>query len=111
MTNLPAIDYSTGGWLGSLAAACDVMAKACNARTRVIPGHGALASRADLIASRDMMPVQDRIMPMGKQGRTVDEVIKAAPTKDLDDKWGKGVMTPENFTRAAYTSLVRRQKA
>jgi len=55
--------------------------------------------------------VQDRLMPMVKQGRSVDDVVKVAPTKDLDEKWGKGFMTPENFTRAAYTSLVRRQKA
>jgi cyclase len=108
----PVIDYSTGGWIGGMAAACDVMAKVCNAQTRVIPGHGALATRADLMASRDMLrTVQDRLMPMVKQGRSVDEVVKAAPTKDLDEKWGKGFMTPENFTRAAYTSLVRRQKA
>jgi cyclase len=108
----PVIDYSTGGWIGGMAAACDVMAKACNAQTRVIPGHGALATRADLMASRDMLrTVQDRLMPMVKQGRSVDDVVKAAPTKDLDEKWGKGFMTPDNFTRAAYTSLVRRQKA
>jgi cyclase len=107
----PVIDYSTGGWLGGMAAACDVMAKVCNAQTRVIPGHGTMATRADLMASRDMMrTVQERLMPMVKEGRTVDDVVKAAPTKDLDDKWGKGFMTPENFTRAAYTSLVRRQK-
>jgi cyclase len=108
----PVIDYSTGGWIGGMAAACDAMAKVCNTQTRVIPGHGALASRADLMASRDMLrTVQDRLMPMVKQGRSVDDVVKAAPTKDLDEKWGKGFMTPENFTRAAYTSLVRRQKA
>ncbi len=78
----------------------------------MIPGHGDMASRADLMASRDMMrTVQDRLMPMVKQGRIVDEVVKSAPTKDLDAKWGKGFMTPENFVRAAYTSLVRRQKA
>jgi cyclase len=107
----PVIDYSTGGWLGGMAAACDVMANVCSAQTRVIPGHGTMATRADLIASRDMMrTVQERLMPMVREGRTVDDVVKAAPTKDLDEKWGKGFMTPENFTRAAYTSLVRRQK-
>jgi cyclase len=107
----PVIDYSTGGWIGGMAAACDVMAKVGNAQTRIIPGHGAMATRADLIATRDLLrTVQDRLMPMVKQGRSVDEVVKVAPTKDLDDKWGKGFMTPENFVRAAYTSLVKRQK-
>jgi glyoxylase-like metal-dependent hydrolase (beta-lactamase superfamily II) len=107
----PVIDYSTGGWIGGMAAACDVMAKVCNAETKVIPGHGALGSRADLITSRDMLTdVQNRLMPMVKQGRSADEVVKAAPTKDLDAKWGKGFMTPDNFVRAAYTSLLRREK-
>lgn len=108
----PVIDYSTGGWIGGMAAACGAMYKACDPQTRVIPGHGALGSRDDLKASQDMLAtVHDRLLPMAKQGRSVDEVVKGAPTKDLDAKWGKGFMTPENFVRAAYTSLLRRQKA
>jgi hypothetical protein len=105
------IDYSTGGWIGGMAAACDAMAKVGDAQTRVIPGHGAMATKADLKASADMLrTVQGRLEPLAKAGKTADEVVASKPTKDLDAKWGMGFMTPDNFVRAAYTSLLRRDK-
>jgi glyoxylase-like metal-dependent hydrolase (beta-lactamase superfamily II) len=104
----PVIDYSTGGWIGGMVAAADVMLTVGDARTRVIPGHGALSSKDDLKASRDMMAtVRDRLLPLVRQGKSPDEVVASKPTKDLDEKWGKGFMTPDLFVRAAYVSLQR----
>jgi cyclase len=104
----PVIDYSTGGWLGGMIAAADTMMKVGDANTKIIPGHGALSTRADLKASHDMMSsVRDRLAPSVKQGKSPDEVVASKPTKDLDDKWGKGFMTPDLFVRAAYVSLQR----
>lgn len=104
----PVIDYSTGGWIGGMAGACDVMLKVGDAKTRVIPGHGAMASKDDLRASRDMLhTVHDRLAAMAKQGKTVDEVIASAPTKDLDEQWGKA-RPAAGFVRQAYNSLLQR---
>jgi hypothetical protein len=33
--------------------------------------------------------------------------MASKPTKDLDEKWGKGFMTPDLFVRAAYVSMQR----
>jgi cyclase len=107
----PVIDYSTGGWIGGMAGACDAMLKVGDAKTRVIPGHGAMASKDDLKASRDMLhTVHDRLSAMAKQGKTVDEVIASAPTKDLDEQWGK-TRPAAGFVRQAYVSLVHRNHA
>lgn len=104
----PVIDYSTGGWIGGMAGACDAMLKVGDAKTRVIPGHGTLASKDDLKASRDMLhTVHERLAAMAKQGKTVEEVIAAAPTKDLDEQWGKA-RPAAAFVRQAYTSLLHR---
>jgi cyclase len=104
----PVIDYSTGGWLGGMIAAADTMMKVGDANTKVIPGHGAMSTKADLKASHDMMAtVRDRLAPLVKQGKNPDEVVASKPTKDLDEKWGKGFMTPDLFVRAAYVSLQR----
>jgi cyclase len=104
----PVIDYSTGGWLGGMIAAADTMMKVGDANTKVIPGHGAMSTKADLKASHDMMAtVRDRLAPLVKQGKNPDEVVALKPTKDLDEKWGKGFMTPDLFVRAAYVSLQR----
>jgi hypothetical protein len=51
------------------------------------------------------------MLPMAKQGKSADEVVKAAPTKDYDGKWGNGLLPPEMWVRVAYTSILRHQKA
>jgi glyoxylase-like metal-dependent hydrolase (beta-lactamase superfamily II) len=104
----PVIDYSTGGWIGGMASACDTMLKVGDAKTRVIPGHGAMASKDDLRASRDMLhTVHERLAAMAKQGKTVDEVVASAPTKDLDEQWGKA-RPAAGFVKQAYNSLLHR---
>jgi glyoxylase-like metal-dependent hydrolase (beta-lactamase superfamily II) len=104
----PVIDYSTGGWIGGMASACDTMLKVGDAKTRVIPGHGALASKDDLRASRDMLhTVHERLAAMAKQGKTVDEVVASAPTKDLDEQWGKA-RPAAGFVKQAYNGLLHR---
>jgi glyoxylase-like metal-dependent hydrolase (beta-lactamase superfamily II) len=108
----PVIDYSAKGWIGGMIAAADKMGKVGDAQTRVIPGHGAMGSKADLKAWRDMLEtVHQRLEPMAKQGKTLDEVLAAAPTKDLDEKWGK-LRPADGFLKQAYPSITRRgQKA
>jgi hypothetical protein len=91
-----------------MASACDTMLRVGDAKTRVIPGHGALASKDDLRASRDMLhTVHERLAAMAKQGKTVDEVVASAPTKDLDEQWGKA-RPAAGFVKQAYTSLLHR---
>jgi glyoxylase-like metal-dependent hydrolase (beta-lactamase superfamily II) len=109
----PVIDYSTGGWVGGMAAAAEALLKIGDAQTRVIPGHGPLASKDDLKATHEMLAaVSERLAPMAKQGKSLEEVVAAAPTKDFDAKFGKGMFTPDAWTRIAYTSVLRHnQKA
>jgi cyclase len=108
----PVIDYSAKGWLGGMIAAADKMGKVGNAQTTVIPGHGPVGTKADLKAWRDMLEVVNgRLEPMAKQGKTMEEVLAAAPTKDLDDKWGKA-RPSDAFLKQAYPSItMRSQKA
>jgi glyoxylase-like metal-dependent hydrolase (beta-lactamase superfamily II) len=109
----PVIDYSTGGWVGGMANAAATMLKVGDAKTRIIPGHGPLASKDDLKTTHDILAaIYQKLEPMAKQGKSVDEVVAAAPTKEFDDKWGKGLMPPPVWTRVAYTSILRHnQKA
>ena len=103
----PVIDYSAKGWIGGMVSAADEMYKVGDANTRIIPGHGPLGTKADLKAFRDMLAkVQERLEPMVRQGKTIEDVVAAAPTKDLDDKWG-GSRRTEGFLRQAYPSLMR----
>jgi cyclase len=91
-----------------MATAASRMLAICDAETRIIPGHGPLATTADLRAARDMLEtVTERLLHMSKQGKSLDEVVAAAPTKDLNERWGRGFFKPEPWVRIAYTSVLR----
>ena len=104
----PFIDYSSGGWIGGMIAASEQIIKNTDDKTRIIPGHGPMASRADVIRYHDMLrTVRDRIEPRFKAGDTLQAVVAAKPTADLDAQWGKGLIGGEPFTMLVYTGLVR----
>ena len=108
----PFIDYSSGGWIGGMVAGCDHLLAAGNANTRYIPGHGPMATRADVQNFRTMLAtVQGRIAPMLKAGRTEAETVAAKPTKDLDAKWGHGAFTSDQFVAIVYRGLAQRGHA
>ncbi|HEU4747739.1 MAG TPA: MBL fold metallo-hydrolase [Gemmatimonadaceae bacterium] len=102
----PFIDVSTGGSVvGTIRAANHALAMS-NAGTRFIPGHGPLATRADLVRYRDMMvSVRDTVSRLIARGRTLSQVIAARPLADLDARWGQGFLKPEQFLTIAYESL------
>jgi glyoxylase-like metal-dependent hydrolase (beta-lactamase superfamily II) len=106
----PVIDYSAGGWIGGMASALETLMNVGDRSTRIIPGHGPLAARQDLQASREMLAaVQARLTVMAKDGKSVEEVLAAAPTKDLDARWARG-RPAANFVRQAYNSILHRNR-
>ena len=62
----------------------------------IIPGHGPVGDKADLIVYRDMLvKARDRIMPLIADGKSVEEIVAAKPLADLDGEWGSGVPEPQ----------------
>jgi len=101
----PFIDVSTGGSVDGMIAAADAMLRIAGARTRIIPGHGPLATRAELAAFRAMLvAARDSIAPMVRAGRTLAQIQAAKPTAALDAKWGQGFMKPEQFVAVVVES-------
>jgi cyclase len=104
----PFIDVSSMGSIDGFIAAADAVLSRSDANTRIIPGHGAVATKADLQRFHDMLvSVRGRIQALIDRGMTEDEVVAAKPTAEFDNPWGQGFMNPENFTRFAYQSLTR----
>ena len=104
----PFIDVGSKGSIDGFIAAADAVLSRANADTKIIPGHGALANRADMQRFHDMLvAARGKIQALIDQGMTEDQVVAAAPTAAFDDLWGKGFMTPEQFTRFSYQSLKR----
>src|SRR3954467_4717278 len=81
----PNIDSSSGGWIGGVIAASDVLLEIADAQTRIIPGPGAPRPPGDPKAFRSMLAeARDKIEPLVRAGKTVDEVVAARPLAGLN---------------------------
>lgn len=104
----PFIDYSTKGWIGGMLAGADTMLKVARADTKIIPGHGPIATKADLQAFRDMLhEVQTRIAAQLAAGKKPPEIAAAKPLNDLDAKWGGGFLKADMFIACVAEGLAR----
>jgi cyclase len=84
----PELDYFTGAWLGGRIDAMDRLLALSDAGTRIVPGYGAVMSRADLQAERDMMKtVYDRAVDRVRQGDDAADMVKAGVLNDLPRTW------------------------
>ncbi len=102
----PFIDVSSGGRLDGMIAAADRGLSIAGPETRIIPGHGPLSTRDDLLRTREMLAeTRDRVRKLIAKGLDRDQVIAARPTEGFDSAFGGGFMTPERFVGIVYESL------
>jgi hypothetical protein len=76
--------------------------------TLIIPGHGRLCDVADVVFYQEMVTIiRDRIQDLIKQGKTLEQVKAARPTRDYDPRYGSnsGFWTTDKFVTAVYQSL------
>lgn len=74
--------------------------------TIIVPGHGPVGNRAQLIEFRDMLVgVRDKVKQLKDQGLTIDQAVAAKPTAPYDAKFGNFVINPDFFTRLVYVGL------
>ena len=102
----PFIDVDSGGGIDGMIAAADHVLSMVDSDTKIIPGHGTLATPDDLRDYRNMLiTVRDRVRTMLNDGMSVDEVVAAKPTNDLDATWGSD---PTRFVTLTARSLSER---
>ncbi|HWT12013.1 MAG TPA: MBL fold metallo-hydrolase [Allosphingosinicella sp.] len=103
---LPFIDLDSGGSIDGMIAAMSRALDLANERTVIIPGHGPVASRADLERDRDtLIALRNRIGQGIAMGRTLEQLIAEGHAdghgRDSD------FISPAAFTEAVYRSLRR----
>ena len=102
----PFIDTSSGGGINGVVAAADRVLAMIGDDTKIIPGHGPLATKKDLAAYHEMLRgVRDAMAKLVAEDKSKEEVLAAKPTAPWDEKWGGGFMNPETFTGIVYDSL------
>jgi cyclase len=95
-SSYPIIDVDSGGQFDGFIAATDRILALADDNTKIIPGHGPLMTKADLVAYRQMLiEVRDRIGKLLAAKKTVEEIKAAKPLADLDGKWGQGFINAD----------------
>ncbi|HTJ64982.1 MAG TPA: MBL fold metallo-hydrolase [Alphaproteobacteria bacterium] len=102
----PMIDYAAGGSIDGMIRAANENISLAHDDTIVIPGHGPVGNRAQLIAYRDMLvAIRANVAKLKKQGKNLAETIAAKPTADFDAAWGGFVIDPALFTELVYRGV------
>ncbi len=103
----PFIDTDGGGSLDGYIAAQKLILELAGPETRIIPGHGRLATRQDLEASVAMLEkAQQRIGALVAAGKSLEEVIAARPLKEYE-QWSWGFISTERMITQVFNALSR----
>jgi cyclase len=81
----PFADQANGGSINGMLEAVDLIEKIAGPDTTLIPGHGTLVTKKDLLPYRAMLvDIQARVKKLREQGRSLQEVLAAHLTEPYD---------------------------
>jgi len=102
----PFIDYSTDGSLDGMIRAAEANVARVTDKTIVIPGHGPVGGKAEMIEYRDTLAtIHDRVAALKREGKSLNEIVAAKPTAAYDAKWGGGFVNGDFFTKLVYKGV------
>ena len=114
----PFIDLDSEGSITGIITAVEELLSWTDEQTKIIPGHGELSNRAELVTYHDVLvavrdqrklALRDRVAQAIAKGISVEDFIASNPTADLDETWGNGFLSPEQFLRIVYADLSRQK--
>jgi len=106
-TGYPNIDRANGGTMNGMLAGFDAIVRLARSDTKIIPGHGAIVDKTAVSAHKAMMEaVRDKVAPLVRQNKTLEEVVAAKLTAEFDSKvTGATPMTADRFVGQLYQEL------
>jgi cyclase len=108
----PNIDFANGGNIKGMIAGAKTYMRLANDKTKIVPGHGPLATKADLATYLTMLETaRDRMAKLVKEGKSEADVVAAKPFADLDKTWAASDQASTNFIRVVYHSLADKPAA
>jgi len=98
----PAVDWTTGGWVGGMVGGLQRVLSLTNEKTRIVPGRGPVLGLEDLKKQFDMyQTLYDRLTQLLNKGRGPSEAVEAKPAKEFEAQWGNA----DEFVRRSFESL------
>ena len=102
---LPFIDLNSGGNARGVLAAAEKALTMVDNETKIIPGHGPMATKADLTEYRDMLKfVIGAVEAAMGEGKTLEQVVAMKPAAKWDTN-PKAFIKGDAFVTAVYKSL------
>jgi cyclase len=102
----PDIDFEHGGTIDGMIGFYDTLYRMCGPKTKVIPGHGAIATREDIRTYQAMLrEVRNRVARAIGQGMSEQQLIAAHPLDDLDKVWGGNLVKQPYLLAIVYEDL------
>ncbi len=102
----PFIDLDSGGTVEGFANAQKKMIDLADDETKIIPGHGPLASKADLEANwKTLVEGHARVKALVEDGKNLAEIQEANPLADFHESYNWGFITTERMTATFYRDI------
>jgi glyoxylase-like metal-dependent hydrolase (beta-lactamase superfamily II) len=102
----PTIDYANGGSINGIINTVTQYLQMTNGQTKYVPGHGPLATRADIVRYRDMLQaVRYLVRAEIQAGKTEDQAVADKPIAAVGKALGTNQMTDDNMVKMVYRSL------
>jgi glyoxylase-like metal-dependent hydrolase (beta-lactamase superfamily II) len=104
----PYVDLSSGGTLAGILEGLSEILDRAGPATKIIPGHGPIVDRTAVLAQRDLiLAVRGKVQKLVEQGKTLDEVVAAHPTADIDARIpGATPALADRFVTWVYKEVV-----
>lgn len=102
----PYIDLSNGGSINGFINTLDKILALIDDNTKVIPGHGELATKADVKKVRDgVADIRDQVAAALKKGTKIENMTSLGITDKYEKEWGKGFVKGKDFVLVVAESL------
>jgi glyoxylase-like metal-dependent hydrolase (beta-lactamase superfamily II) len=104
----PVVDLGSGGDVAGLLKSVDAALDKIPADAKIIPGHGALGTRADLEKYRDMLVETTGLVKKAiADGKSLADVKTAGLPEKWKD-WGSGFINTSRWLEISYNSLSKK---
>jgi cyclase len=102
----PYIDVSAGGSVDGVIAGVHILLELADENTQIIPGHGPLLQRKNLVEYLKMLEdVRGAVAREMESGKDLAAVQAAGPAAAYDADWGQAWLTSDQFVEEVFNSL------
>lgn len=101
----PYIDLNSGGDIDGLISNTTMALQLIDEETQIIPGHGAISSKADLKDFTEILiTLRERVKEARSSGKSLGEVQQMGLSKEWDETHGQGFINADRIVEFIYKS-------